>query len=302
MYKRQVADGVDVINYSIGGGAATVAADTLAFLFAADAGVYSAVSAGNSGPGAKTIGGPADVPWVTSVGANTQPTFYQGTIEAGGKRYLGASVPKGVGPAKFVHAAAPGRELCLEGQLNPAKVAGAIVLCKRGGKGRVAKSAEVLRAGGVGMVLFNAVDVDTLFSDTFFVPTVMIDFTPGTQLKAWIAGTPNPVGRLVSGGIDVYKRQRLGSLPRRASTALTLRATWPSPVMSSTRAADCSCRAAPPRNPPSPGCSPTRCAAIRARVSHFPTRYAVGLAPSSASISRGGRSGSCCPVSPIAPR
>ncbi|HOV02635.1 MAG TPA: S8 family peptidase [Dermatophilaceae bacterium] len=197
---QAVADGVDVINYSIGGGAATVAADTLAFLFAADAGVYSAVSAGNSGPGAKTIGGPADVPWVTSVGANTQPTFYQGTIEAGGKRYLGASVTKGVGPAKFVDAAAAGSELCLEGQLNPAKVAGAIVLCKRGGNGRVAKSAEVLRAGGVGMVLFNAVDVDTLFSDTFFVPTVMIDFTPGTQLKAWIAGTPNPVGRLVSGG------------------------------------------------------------------------------------------------------
>ena len=198
---QAVADGVDVINYSIGGGAATVAADTLAFLFAADAGVFSAVSAGNSGPGAKTIGGPADVPWVTSVGANTQPTFYQGTIEAGGRRYLGASVTKGVGPAKFVDAAAAGSELCLAGQLNPAKVAGAIVLCKRGGNGRVAKSAEVLRAGGVGMVLFNAVDVDTLFSDTFFVPTVMIDYTPGAQLKAWIARSPNPIGRLVSGGI-----------------------------------------------------------------------------------------------------
>ena len=60
---------------------------------------------------------------------------------------------------------------------------------------------EVLRAGGVGMVLFNAVDVDTLFSDTFFVPTVMIDNTPGLQIKAWIAGNPNPVGRLVSAGL-----------------------------------------------------------------------------------------------------
>jgi subtilisin family serine protease len=198
---QAVADGVDVINYSVGGGAATVSADTLAFLFAADAGVFSAVSAGNSGPGAKTIGGPADVPWVTAVGANTQPTFYQGFIEAGGKRYQGASITKGVGPARFVDAAAAGSELCLAGKLDPSKVTGAIVLCKRGGNGRVAKSAEVLRAGGVGMVLFNAVDVDTLFSDTFFVPTVMIDNTPGLQLKAWIASSPDPVGRLVAGGI-----------------------------------------------------------------------------------------------------
>ncbi len=198
---QAVADGVDVINYSIGGGASIVSADTLAFLFAADAGVFAAVSAGNNGPGAKTIGGPADVPWVTSVGANTQPTFYQGFIEAGGKLFQGASVTKGVGPARFVDAAAAGSELCLAGQLDPSKVTGAIVLCKRGGNGRVAKSEEVLRAGGVGMVLFNAVNVDTLFSDTFFVPTVMIDNTPGLQIKAWIAGSPNPVGRLVSAGI-----------------------------------------------------------------------------------------------------
>jgi subtilisin family serine protease len=47
---QAVADGVDVINYSVGGGAQTVGADTIAFLFAADAGVFSAVSAGNDGP------------------------------------------------------------------------------------------------------------------------------------------------------------------------------------------------------------------------------------------------------------
>ena len=198
---QAVADGVDVINYSVGGGAATVSPDTLAFLFAADAGVFSAVSAGNSGPGAKTIGGPADVPWVTAVGANTYSSMYEGYIQAGGKTYRGASVTKGVGPAKFVDAANAGSELCLAGKLDPAKVTGAIVLCKRGSNGRVAKSAEVQRAGGVGMVLYNAVDVDTLFSDNFMVPTVMIDYTPGTQIKAWINSTPNPTGSLVAGGI-----------------------------------------------------------------------------------------------------
>ena len=48
---QAVADGVDVINYSVGGGASPPAADDIAFLFAADAGIFVATSAGNSGPG-----------------------------------------------------------------------------------------------------------------------------------------------------------------------------------------------------------------------------------------------------------
>lgn len=196
-----VEDGVDVINYSIGGGAGIVSPDTLSFLFAADAGIFSAVSAGNSGPGAKTIGGPADVPWVTTVGANTHSTFYQGYIIAGGRLYRGASVTPGTWWAQYVDAASAGGELCLANTLDPAKVTGKIVLCKRGSSGRVAKSEEVRRAGGAGMVLYNATDTDTLFTDNFFVPTVMIDYTPGMKIKEWIASTPRPMGMLFNAGI-----------------------------------------------------------------------------------------------------
>ena len=53
-----VADGVDVINYSIGGGASLTSPDDIALLFAADANVWVATSAGNDGPGAATIGSP----------------------------------------------------------------------------------------------------------------------------------------------------------------------------------------------------------------------------------------------------
>ena len=65
-----VADGVDVINYSIGG-APTSFIDPveIAFLFAADAGVFVAASAGNNGPGASTVAHPS--PWVTTVAAST---------------------------------------------------------------------------------------------------------------------------------------------------------------------------------------------------------------------------------------
>jgi subtilisin family serine protease len=205
---QAVADGVDVINYSIGGGANTVSADTIAFLFAADAGVFTAVSAGNSGPGAATIGGPADVPWVTGVGATTQPTFYKGFIKLGnGRSYLGGSVTKGSPAAPMIDAAEAGLagatnpSLCTAGSLDPAKAAGKIVLCGRGSNGRIAKSFEVQRAGGVGMVLYNQNDVDNIFTDNFFVPTVMVDGTPGQAIRAWVGSSSHPRGQLVAGGI-----------------------------------------------------------------------------------------------------
>ena len=47
---QAVADGVDVINYSVGGGASLSGPDDIAYLFAADAGVFVATSAGKLRP------------------------------------------------------------------------------------------------------------------------------------------------------------------------------------------------------------------------------------------------------------
>ena len=202
---QAVADGVDVINYSIGGGAETVSADTISFLFAADAGVFTAVSAGNDGPGAATIGGPADVPWVTGVGATTYPTFFKGVVKLGnGKKIVGASVTRDSRKAEFIdgaRAGGAGADLCLAGTLDPAKVTGKIVLCGRGTNGRVEKSFEVARAGGVGMVLYNQTDVDDLFTDNFFVPAIMVDRTPGQQIRDWANSTRHPVGQIDVDGV-----------------------------------------------------------------------------------------------------
>lgn len=67
---QAVVDGVDVLNFSIGGSRTDLTyPSTSAMLRAADAGVSVAVSAGNSGPETQTIGTPA--PWVTTVGAST---------------------------------------------------------------------------------------------------------------------------------------------------------------------------------------------------------------------------------------
>jgi subtilisin family serine protease len=194
---QAVADGVDVINYSIGGGAGSPGIDDLAFLFAADAGVFVATSAGNSGPGESTIGNPATMPWVTTVGASTQTRFFEGTITLGnGKKYRGASITPGLGWTPLVDAASAGDEFCAPGGLDPAVVTGKIVLCLRGVVGRAEKSLAVYQAGGVGMIQYNANDVDNLFTDTHWVPSVHIDYTPGLKIKAYIASTSRPKARI----------------------------------------------------------------------------------------------------------
>ena len=151
-----------------------MSADTLAFLFAADAGVFAAVSAGNDGPGAATIGGPADVPWVTAVGATTYPTFYKGIVKLGnGKSIVGASVTRGTAKAPLID-----RRRGRDRRIRP--------LPRRHARPRQGhrqdrpvwprhqrprrEELEVERAGGIGMVLYNPTDVDDLFTDNFFVP------------------------------------------------------------------------------------------------------------------------------------
>src|SRR4051812_6438713 len=67
---QAVADGVDVINYSISGTSTNfLDAAQVAFLNAADAGIFVSASAGNSGPTAGTVAHPA--PWITTVAAGT---------------------------------------------------------------------------------------------------------------------------------------------------------------------------------------------------------------------------------------
>ncbi len=194
---QAVADGVDVINYSIGGGASGPGADEIAFLFADAAGVFVATSAGNSGPGPATLGNPGTMPWLTTVGANSQSRFFQATLVLGdGTEITGASITPGVGSAPLVDAANHGGDLCIPGTLD-AGVAGKIVLCRRGAIGRAAKSQAVSLAGGVGMVMYENSDDNSLFSDTHWVPSVHIDNTPGLVVKAYIASAPSPTASIV---------------------------------------------------------------------------------------------------------
>jgi len=206
---QAVADGVDVINFSISGTRTNFLDPVeVAFLFAADAGVFVAASAGNSGPTTSTVAHPG--PWLTTVAAGTHNRDGQGSVTLGnGTTYNGASVAGAVGPATFIDSTAaglPGADaakvaLCYSAAdnagtpvLDPAKVAGKIVLCDRGVIARVAKSHAVKDAGGVGMVLVNT-SPSSVNADMHAVPTVHLADTHRAAVKAY-AATANPTAAI----------------------------------------------------------------------------------------------------------
>jgi uncharacterized protein YfaP (DUF2135 family) len=87
--------------------------------------------------------------------------------------------------------------------LDPTKVAGKIVLCKRGVIARVDKSKAVLEAGGVGMIMYNDPD-SSLNADFHYVPTVHVDKASGLAIKAYIAGGPATATATINQSTIVY--------------------------------------------------------------------------------------------------
>jgi subtilisin family serine protease len=195
---QAVADGVDVINYSISGSTTLMNSSVaISFLFAADAGVFVASSAGNNGPGASTVA--HNTPWQTTVAAGTHDRYYAGTVTLGnGNVYNGASIDsRGAGPADLVYAGDAGDPLCAIGSLDPALVTGKIVVCDRGIYARVDKSYAVMEAGGIGMVLANVVP-SSINADLHYVPTVHVDEVAGAAIRAY-AQTAGATATLTGG-------------------------------------------------------------------------------------------------------
>ena len=89
-----VEDGVDVINYSISGSSTSVVGpDEIAFLYAADAGIFVSTSAGNSGDTVGVSSVAHNAPWTMTVAASTHNRGAVKTVTLGGEhvdRYYGA--------------------------------------------------------------------------------------------------------------------------------------------------------------------------------------------------------------------
>lgn len=192
---QAVADGVDVINYSIGGSLTDLTTLAVAAkLRAAQAGVFVAVSAGNDGPGAGTIGTPA--PWVTTVAAST----YTGTSIANGIEvtagplqgtYIavegGTSKPlSDVGSITADVAVAAPLDGC--GALtNAAEIAGKFALIQRGTCNFDIKLGAAEAAGAVGVIVFNNTAASPSVmggTGSFDIPAVMTTLAAGNAFRS----------------------------------------------------------------------------------------------------------------------
>ncbi|HEY7624239.1 MAG TPA: S8 family serine peptidase [Candidatus Limnocylindria bacterium] len=205
--QQAITDGIDVINFSIGGGANPYTdAVEIAFLNAFDAGISVNASAGNSGPGVGTAehGGP----WVTTVGAATSDRFFTSTLHLtadGGATFnkAGVTITNGIPTATPVVLAETlaGEDALCHTPLAAGQAAGKIVACQRGDNARVDKGYNVSQGGAAGMILYNPVkqDVET---DNHWLPAIHVDgpnadllsfITTHTNVKAtWSQGTATP--------------------------------------------------------------------------------------------------------------
>ncbi|MDQ1816601.1 S8 family peptidase [Massilia sp. CCM 9210] len=210
--EQAVKDGVNVINFSIGpnaGGGAFNEATEVAFLGAASAGVFVAASGGNSGPGVAT---PAPVshisPWLTTVGNSSHNRLFVGTATLGdGTKLTGSSSNASTGTAPLILArdaglagvdpALPKLLQCFgaaDGEqplIDPAKVAGKILVCDRGANVLVNKSQNAKDAGAVGAIIANVVVTNNaILNQSHSLSTVHLPVAEGTTLKSYIVANP----------------------------------------------------------------------------------------------------------------
>jgi LPXTG-motif cell wall-anchored protein len=195
-----ISDGVNVINYSIGGSVDSAADPVaLAFMGAASAGIFVSASAGNDG----TVGSTAhNYPWVTTVAASTMDRAFHVKVTGGdGDSWVGAGIATAVPETAAVWAgnipaeghATPDAAKCYPDAIDPDKAKGKIIICDRGFNARVQKSEVVKKAGGVGMILANDfANGDSLVTERHSVPTSHVTYEDGLAIKKYVNNAKKP--------------------------------------------------------------------------------------------------------------
>jgi YD repeat-containing protein len=194
---QAILDGVDVVNFSISGGASAYTdAVELSFLDAYEAGILVNASAGNSGPGAATAGHAG--PWTNTVAASTSNRHFFSTLRltATGGDTLdipgGVTITAGIStPTDVVLASAPPySNLVCNAPAAAGTLTGKIVVCERGhpsngdATGRVQKGFNVRAGGAAGMILYNPA-IQQLNSDSHWLPATHLEGPKtGTEAQA----------------------------------------------------------------------------------------------------------------------
>jgi subtilisin family serine protease len=209
-----VADGVDVLNLSLG-----VVIDTLGpfsnpsvlleplalgFLRAFDAGVVAVNSAGNAGPEV-SIDSPAIAPWIIAAGASGLATTFATTVTVSGGPGGSVFTAPGISPTPGLSdlpiifgsdAAAPGAdpalaERCGRDTLDPTVVKGKVVLCRPQG-GAVSTSFNLYLAGAAGGIFFTNTRTFRYNPEEYWLPIVMLTPGDGMAIRDLVRSSPDP--------------------------------------------------------------------------------------------------------------
>ncbi|MEJ8568541.1 S8 family serine peptidase [Elongatibacter sediminis] len=232
---QAIADGVDVINYSIGTDAFSPwspGSIPIAFRNARNAGIFVVTSGGNSGPNPGTVGSPANAPWVVAAGNATHNRVFGSLVEnlSGGvnppEDIVGASLSGGIGTRPIVHAKDFGFPLCGTGPAelgsscgdntgasNPwqgqTPFNGEIVVCDRGTYGRVEKGKNVMLAGAGGFILANTdAEGESIVADDHCLPASHIGAADGNTMRTWLDSGANHQGGI--SGFVLAEADRFG--------------------------------------------------------------------------------------------
>jgi len=190
---QAILDGVDVINFSIGGSSNSFSGpDDIGFLFAADAGVWVATSNGNSGPGAGTVGTPSGVPWITAVGATQDDGVFSSKLTVNTPESI-AGVYDSVMAASDVTLGDTGPitdDVTLASTVTACTADGpndpisGIALVARGACSFTEKFNNVAAAGASAIIVYTYEDTPTIIMSApgTTIPGVMVNFVDGMTL------------------------------------------------------------------------------------------------------------------------
>lgn len=214
---QSIRDGVDVVNYSIGGDPFDPWRDGAArrVLNLLDAGVAFVTSGGNSGPAPETVGSPAEAPWVFAVGSSTHRARRgrEVRITGIGAWYIlygsGPNLPlAGISNAPLRAGDTVGGTL--EGcQAFPANAfGGAVALLQRGSCLFVDKVNNAAAAGAVAVVMINNVGGAPILMgglEGTAIPSGMVSLADGQAMLQALqaAGGQVPVS-LPSATVDIF--------------------------------------------------------------------------------------------------
>ena len=183
-----VADGMDVLNLSLGGTARPNDVLVNAVNSATDAGVVVAIAAGNSGPGAGTVDSPGIADKVITVGASTNPHFIGIPVTAMGIGTFGAALGQFT---NFVPAVTATYVLTTPSNGCTAisqNLSNEIALIRRGTCTFTTKVRNAQNAGAIGVIVINSQQGDPIAmaqdgtSPVPTIPAVMVSITNGNLM------------------------------------------------------------------------------------------------------------------------